>query len=116
MALTLEIYSKSSSSNELQELERSFREIFAEKDTHILIAEANSGKEEDADYIVAISNNIKRGNSFIIRGQYLNGLVFCIKKISFSDAIINNPNSSDNEVIIIQSKFYNHTKLSRYKT
>lgn len=29
------------------------------------------------------------------------------------DAIINNPNSSDNEVIIIQSKFYNNTKLTK---
>lgn len=100
MAFTLDTtYSKSCSSDELQTWMRSFREVFAGKDIDIFIGEANTGKLTDADYIVAIRNEIKRGNAYVIRGKYLNRLVFGIKKVSFSDAIVNNPSAYQEQVI-----------------
>ena len=75
MAFTLDTYSKSCSSDELQTWIRSFREVFAGKDTHIFIGEANTGKLADADYIVAICNKIKNTlnatvNSPNVKGKY----------------------------------------------
>lgn len=99
MAFTLDTYSKSCSSDELQTWMRSFREVFAGKDIDIFIGEANTGKLTDADYIVAIRNEIKRGNAYVIRGKYLNRLVFGIKKVSFSDTIVNNPSAYQEQVI-----------------
>lgn len=99
MAFTLDTYSKSCSSDELQTWIRSFREVFAGKDTHIFIGEANTGKLADADYIVAICNKIKKGNAYVIRGRYLNGLVFGIKKVSFSDVVVRNLSDYQEQII-----------------
>ena len=99
MGFVLDIYSNSDNSNELQNLAHSFQEEFAAKDTHVLIAEANTGKLTDADYIVAISNAIKKGNSYILCGKYLNNYIFGIKKIQFSDALIKNPSAYQEQLI-----------------
>lgn len=99
MAFTLDTYSKSCNSDELQTWMCSFHEVFAGKDIHIFIGEANTGKLTDADYIVAIRNEIKKGNAYVIRGKYLNRLVFGIKKVSFSDAIVNNPSAYQEQVV-----------------
>lgn len=99
MAFTLDTYSKSCYSDELQTWMRSFREVFTGKDTHVFIGEANTGKLTDADYIIVILNEIKKGNAYVIRGRYLNGLVFGIKKVSFSDAVVRNPSDYQEQVI-----------------
>lgn len=88
MAFTLDIYSKSCCSDELQTWAHSFRDVFAEKDAHVFIGEANTGKLADADYIIIICNKIRKGNAYILRGKYLNRLVFGVKKVFFSEAIL----------------------------
>ena len=82
MGFVLDIISKSGNSNELQNFAQSFKDVFATKDTHVFIAEANTGNLADADYIVAISNAIKRGNSYILCGKYLNDFM-ASRKFSF---------------------------------
>ena len=99
MGFVLDIISKSGNSNELQNFAQSFKDVFATKDTHVFITEANTGNLADADYIVAISNAIKRGNSYILCGKYLNDFMFGIKKIQFSDAFIKNLSAYQEQLI-----------------
>ena len=99
MAFTLDIYSKSCCSDELQTWAHSFRDVFAEKDAHVFIGEANTGKLADADYIIIICNKIRKGNAYILRGKYLNRLVFGVKKVFFSEAILSNPSYYQEQVI-----------------
>ena len=99
MAFTLDTYSKSCCSDELQTWAHSFNDVFGGKDTDVFIGEANTGKLLDADYIVIVCNKIKRGNSYVIRGKYLNRLVFGIKIVSFSEEIVSNPSYYQEQVI-----------------
>lgn len=99
MAFSLDIYGEVSASAEIQNLARSFSEVFSEKDTQIVIAAASTGNSTDADYIVAVCNQIKKGNAYVIRGRYLNSLLFAVKRVIFSDTIIKNQPIYSEQVI-----------------
>lgn len=82
MGFVLDIISKSGNSNELQNFAQSFKDVFATKDTHVFITEANTGNLADADYIVAISNAIKRGTRIIYVENI--SMILCLASRKFS--------------------------------